>query len=209
VSEGYPIVLDVARRQIVVIGGGAVALRKVQGLLGSGATQVRVVSPAFHPQMPDTIQRVTETYRPEHLAGASLVFAATDSPDVNDAVVQEARRIGAWVCRADTDDENVGDFATPAMLREGSLLVTVSSGGSPALSASIRDQLAQAIDPRWARMAEAMRVLRPILRRELAPERRREVFRELCSGAAMDELARGGIEQLQSWLRSRFPELDG
>jgi len=105
-----------------------VGTRKALGLLASGARRVRVVSATFHPDMPAGVERVTEPYRTEHLKDASLVFAATDSPDVNDAIVRDARAIGALVCRADVDEDNAGDFATPAMLREGALLITVSSG---------------------------------------------------------------------------------
>jgi precorrin-2 dehydrogenase / sirohydrochlorin ferrochelatase len=206
-SGGYPIVLDVAARLVVIVGGGSVGLRKARGLLASGATRVRVVSPAFHPEMPGGLQRVTEMYRAEHLQGASLVFAATDSPDVNDAVVRDAHAVGALVCRADADEENAGDFATPAMLRQGPLLVTVSSGGSPALSALIRDRLEQAIDPRWASLAEAMQVLRPRIRQALAPPRRRDALRALCSDEAMEQVSRGGVEGLTSWLKMRFTEL--
>jgi len=209
VAGGYPIVLDVSSRLIVIVGGGAVALRKVQGLLASGATRVKVVSPTFHPEMPAAVERVTDEYRDVYLNGASLVFAATDSSDVNDAIVRDARKIGALVCRADVDEENAGDFATPAMFRDGSVLVTVSSGGSPALSALIRDRLAPGINPIWSRMAAVMQTLRPVIRQRIAPSRRREVFRELCSDAAMNELERGGDERLRSWLRSKFPELNG
>lgn len=206
-ADGYPIVLDVSNRLAVIVGGGAVGLRKAQALLASGAQRIRVVSPAFHPDMPAVVERVAEAYQPEHLAGAALVFAATSSPEVNDAVVRDAHAIGALVCRADVDEDHAGDFATPAMLRRGELLLTVSSGGSPALSALIRDRIAESLDPRWLAMAEAMQTLRPLIRGALAPARRREVFRSLCTDPAMDELARGGVAGLRGWLAERFVEL--
>jgi precorrin-2 dehydrogenase/sirohydrochlorin ferrochelatase len=107
------------------------------------------------------------------------------------------------------DDETSGDFATPAMLRQGSLLVTISTGGSPALSALVRDRLASAIDPRWTKLAEAMQTLRPLIRQKLAPARRRELFRELCTEPAMNELDCGGIDALSVWIAARFPEMGG
>jgi precorrin-2 dehydrogenase/sirohydrochlorin ferrochelatase len=200
-------VLDLSARLVVVIGGGRVAVRKVRGLVESGAGRVRVVSPVFHADLPDSIERVQGEYQREHLSGAMMVFAATDSADVNDKVVQDAKAMGALVCRADTDEENAGDFATPAMFRQGPMLIAVSSGGSPALSALVRDRIANAIDPHWQRMAEAMQTLRPIIRRSLAPSRRTEAFRELCSDAAMQELSGGGVEGLHGWLKQKFPEL--
>jgi precorrin-2 dehydrogenase/sirohydrochlorin ferrochelatase len=206
-SAGYPIVLEVSDRLVVIVGGGAVALRKARGLLASGARRVTVVAPQFHPEMPAEVQRVVEAYRPEHLAGASLVFAATDCPDVNDAIVRDAGRIGALVCRADADEDLSGDFATPAMLRQGALLVTVSSGGSPALSAMIRDRFEQTLDPRWAKMAAAMQELRPVIRKKLDAARRRDAFRALCSDEALTALDREGVGGLRTWLTAKFEEL--
>jgi len=204
---GYPIVLDVRDRSIVVVGGGKVALRKVLGLIESGAKRIKVVSPTFHSDMPLQVQYISESYRREHLLGASLVFAATDSSQVNDAIVRDARSAGAWVCRADADDDHAGDFATPAMLRQEELLITVSSGGSPALSALIRDKLKQAIDPRWGAMAHAMRELRPLVLRSLEPARRKQAFHELCSDVALEELSTKGLPGLKNWLKSKYPEL--
>ena len=141
------------------------------------------------------------------MAGAEIVFAATDDPGVNEQVVRDSHAIGALVCRADVDDVSAGDFSTPAMLRQGPVLVTVSSGGSPALSAKIRDELGRAIDPRWVRMAEAMQTLRPLIRSSLEPRRRTEAFRQLCTDQAMEELSHGGVDGLKGWLKRSFGEL--
>jgi precorrin-2 dehydrogenase/sirohydrochlorin ferrochelatase len=208
-AAGYPIVLDVRERLIVIVGGGGVATRKAKGLIESGGTRVRVISPTFSPQMPSQVQRVNETYRgPQQLEGASLVFAATDQPDVNDAVVRDAHQIGALACRADVDETGEGaDFATPAMLRDGPLLITVSSGGSPALSGMIRDRISAAIDPRWVQLAEAMQTLRPMIRQKVPASQRREIFRTLCSDEAIAQLSSGGVNQLRSWLSEKYPHI--
>jgi precorrin-2 dehydrogenase/sirohydrochlorin ferrochelatase len=208
VPGGYPIILDISTRQIIVVGGGAVAVRKVKGLLAGGATRLRVISPAFDPQMPQGIERIEAPYRPGCLAGAALVFAATDSAEVNAAVVAEARAIGAFSSRADEQEESSADFTTPAVLRDGPVLVTVSTGGNPALSSMIRDRLASAIDPDHVRLAEAMQTLRPLIRVKLPPPRRREAFRMLCSDAAVAALSQAGSAGLRAWLVEMFPEIN-
>src|SRR3954454_1471168 len=147
--HSYPILLDLTDRLVVIVGGGAVAVRKAAGVLDAGATRVRCVSPTFHPDLPAAVERVPEAYRPEHIESAGLVFAATDSAEVNDAVVRDASTRGIWVNRADADDGQPGDFTVPARLREGPVTVTVSAGGSPALAAAIRDGVAARWDPRW------------------------------------------------------------
>jgi siroheme synthase-like protein len=200
--------LDVTERLVVIIGGGGVASRKANGLLDAGATRVRMVALSFGPNVPGAVQRVTSAYEAAHLDGAGLVFAATDSADVNDAVLRDARARHALACRADADDEEPGDFVTPARLARGPVVVTVSAG-SAALSAAVRDGLANAFDERWARMAEAMRELRPRVRASNLDQRRRaEVFRDLASAEAFATLAAGGAGALGDWIAARYPELN-
>src|SRR5687767_9787584 len=153
--------LDVSDRLVVIVGGGGVAARKARGVLEAGARRVRVVSPEFAADIPPGVERVTARYDADQLRGAGLVFAATDDPSVNAAIVRDAHRLGVLVNRADGDDGEPGDFSVPAVLREGELVVTVSAGGAPALAATVRDRLRKTLDRRWVKMAEAMKDLRP------------------------------------------------
>ena len=199
--------LDVTDRLVVIIGGGAVAARKARGVIDSGGRRVRLVAPQFHPDVPGEVERLTASYEPAHLDGARLVFAATDSAAVNDAVVRDARARGVFACRADTDNEEPGDFVTPAKLVKGPVVVTVSAG-SPALAARVRDGLAERFDPRWSALAEAMTALRPVVRGSSMPQpRRAEAFRALASDEALDLVDSMGPDGLLAWLRQRFPEL--
>ena len=199
----YPLMLDLRDRLVVIVGGGAVAARKARGLIEAGAMRVRVVSPIFGGEMPAQVERVTHEYSPQWIEGATLVFAATDNAGVNDQVVRDARRLGILVNRADSDEENPGDFTTPAVHRDGELTITVSAS-SPALSAAIRDRLAQRCEPKWTKMAAAMRELRPrILAGDAPIEYRRNAFRDLASEQAMEILDRQGVEELWAWLRER------
>src|SRR4051812_24882443 len=101
----YPLMLDVTDRPVVIVGGGAVAVRKVRGLLEAGATKITVVATDFHADLPPGVSRVAERYEPRHVDGAELVFAATDRPEVNDAVVRDCRARRILVQRADNDDD--------------------------------------------------------------------------------------------------------
>jgi precorrin-2 dehydrogenase / sirohydrochlorin ferrochelatase len=201
--------LDVADRLAVIVGGGEVAVRKARSLLAAGATRVRVVSPEISDQMPEGVERVPELFDPRHLEGAGLVFAATNSAQVNAAIVGEARRRGVLVNRADVSDEAPGDFATPAIWKRGAVTITVSTSGSAALAVKVRDDIAKKIDPLHVKMAAAMTSLRPALRRarNLSPIRRREAIRGLASDDAMAALEVGGMRGLKNWLKERFPEL--
>src|SRR5688572_10459592 len=90
---GYPLVIDLANRPCVVIGGGAVAERKVEGLLAAGAA-VTVVSPALNEGLVELarggrIDHVCRRYRRGDLAGKRLAFVATGDRRVAAAVARE------------------------------------------------------------------------------------------------------------------------
>ncbi len=209
VRATYPLMLDVSEVIAVIVGGGGVAVRKARGLIDAGCRQVRMVSPTFHDDVPGAVERVAERFEPRHLDGARLVFAATDSADVNDAVVRAARQRGLFVNRADVDEDEPGDFTTPAILRKGPVTVTVSTAGAPALAAMVRDELSARFDPRWREMAEAMLTIRPaiVAAAGLTAARRRDAFRDLATKEAIDALGAGGAEQVWGWLVQRYPEL--
>ncbi len=155
----YPLFMDVSGRRCVVVGGGGVASRKARGLLESGA-RVVVVSPEVTPEIEDmdvTVER--RPYAPGDLAGCTLAFAATDSREVNAAVVREAEEHGIPVNVADRPAE--GDFALPSVLRRGGLQVAVSTGGaSPTLARRIRDAMEPSFAAEWESVVEKFRVAR-------------------------------------------------
>jgi precorrin-2 dehydrogenase/sirohydrochlorin ferrochelatase len=136
----YPIFLDLRGKPVLVVGAGKVALRKTRGLVEAGA-QVTVVAPRWESafeSMPVRLRR--RRFRATDVAGAALVFTATDSRDVNRAVARAARRRGIPVNVADACEEC--DFILPARVRRGNLQIAVSTGGeSPRLAAEIRRRL--------------------------------------------------------------------
>jgi siroheme synthase-like protein len=200
--------LDVVDRRIVIIGGGAVAARKAAGLLDAGATDVHVFAPQLDAKMPSSVKWTQAEYEPQQLEGAFLVFAATNQPAVNDAVMRDAAERAILANRADPDDVTPGDFVVPARFARGPIQVSISAG-SAALSTAVRDRLEEALDPRLVAMADAMRELRPMIRDRsgLAPDARREVFRALTTDEALDVLQRDGVPALKAWLAGRFPQM--
>ena len=140
----YPVFLEMKDRRCVVIGGGAVAERKVVGLVEVGAN-VTVISPEITDGLRDlltqgAIRHVAREYQTGDLAGYDLVFVATDNSEINAAVSGEARSLRIWVNSADDPDHC--DFILPGVIRRGDLAVAVSTGGvSPALTRAIREEL--------------------------------------------------------------------
>jgi uroporphyrin-III C-methyltransferase/precorrin-2 dehydrogenase/sirohydrochlorin ferrochelatase len=98
---GYPLLLDLAGRPVVVVGGGRVALRRVRGLLEAGAA-VHVVAPQVLPELAALgVEVHRRRYAHSDLDGAWLAQACTDDPVVNAAVAAEAERRRVPCVRAD------------------------------------------------------------------------------------------------------------
>jgi cobalt-precorrin 5A hydrolase/precorrin-3B C17-methyltransferase len=145
-ESAYPITLiNLRGAPVVVVGGGAVGERKLRGLLAVGAA-VQLISPAITPDLralaeSGTIAWQARPYQQGDLAGARLVFAATDQRAVNAQIASDAAALGL-LCNV-ADDPRAGDFHLPAVHREPGLLVAVSTAGaSPARAKRLRDQLA-------------------------------------------------------------------
>src|SRR5881296_4234132 len=153
----FPAFLDLRGRRCLVVGGGAIAERKVHGLLECGA-RVGVVSPALVP----ALARLVASGRIEHRARAFrkadarrcvLVVAATGTAAVDDAVAVAARRHNALVNAVDRPARC--DFIYGSVLRRGELQVAVSTGGrAPALAREIRRRLESIIGPEYAELVE-------------------------------------------------------
>lgn len=144
-----PLNLRPDRCRCLVVGGGAVGQRKARMLLEAGA-KVRLVclEPRQEfptPQQPEWLQAA---YQPPHLEGMNLAVAAATTA-VNRRVASDAQERGIWVNVA--DDPAASDFHFPAVHRQGSLLLTVSTGGaSPLLAQQLRDALAVQFDSAYA-----------------------------------------------------------
>jgi precorrin-2 dehydrogenase/sirohydrochlorin ferrochelatase len=148
----YPVSLDLTGRRAVVVGDDAVAQGKADALLAAGAL-VTVVAEG----PPATLERLRQEQRatvlrrgfaPADLDGAFLCVAGARDPAVREAVAAAARSRG--VLLNVMDDPDRCDFAAPAVVRRGDLVIAVSTGGrSPALASRLRRLLEERFGPEW------------------------------------------------------------
>ena len=171
---GYPLIVDLTGRRCVVIGGGGVAERKVEGLLAANAA-VTVVSPKLSEELEARVARreievERRRYRRGDLAGASLAFVATGDTRLAAAIAREGRSQGVLVNAA--DDPEHCDFFLPSVLRRGPLLVAVATGGgSPALARAVREEIERWLPDDYAELAETVAEVRRELRaRGVSPD---------------------------------------
>jgi precorrin-2 dehydrogenase/sirohydrochlorin ferrochelatase len=208
--------LDLRGRRCVVVGGGAVGLRKVRLLVRSGA-RVRLVSPRgmspdanrrvcrLPPGAPRGVELVAARYRARHLAGAALVFACTDDRALNARIAADARRAGALVNAADQPADC--DFFVPAALADGDVVIAIGTGGAcPALAAALKRRLARYLPPRLGAFAAALGRARVLVRQHAAPETsRRRLLRKLAGPEGYNTFIRAGAKGLLELTLSRLP----
>jgi siroheme synthase-like protein len=198
----FPIYLEMTGRRCLVIGGGAVAERKVAGLLEAGA-EVVVISPEASDNIlrwskEKSIELIARDYQPGDLTEYEIAFVATDVGAVNAQVFQEARRLGVWINAA--DDAVHCDFILPSVLRRGDLTVAVSSGGrSPALARTIREELELYFTDEYTLLANLAAEVRDELRGRAisAPF---EAWRRALGGEVRQLLMRGDVARAKRLL---------
>lgn len=140
----FPIFLKVNHKQILVVGGGEVACRKVDLLLKAHAN-ITVVSPQLHPHLQmllaqQLIVHINQPYQSSQLEGADQVWATTDSSTLNHQIYHDANALKIWTNVV--DDPTFCDFITPSMIDRTPIQVAISSGGaSPVLVRYLRERL--------------------------------------------------------------------
>jgi siroheme synthase-like protein len=196
----YPInLVGLQKKRCVVVGGGDVALRKVQSLLDAGALQVVVISPRLDDglsqiQRQGHIQHIARGYRPGDLKGAFLAIATTDDPEVNSSVSHEAEAEG--ILLNVVDDPERCNFIVPSTLRRGDLVIGVSTGGqSPALAAGLRRTLERTLGYEYSGFLELAGDLRRRAARELPAGARACFWYDLAGSEALALLRDGHEEQ--------------
>ncbi len=163
----YPVFLDIADKPVVVIGGGNIALQKMDGLLDAGA-KVTVISPELNERMTELrdegrFMHLKRVYEPGDIEGYELAFVATDDHEENRRVWQEGRQRRIWVNAVD-DIPNC-DFIMPGIVQQGGLVIAIStSGASPAMARKVREDIQEFLAPEDAALLNLAGEIRQELR---------------------------------------------
>lgn len=165
--------MELDRRPGLIVGGGAVALRKVEKLLPYGP-HLTVVAPQFCPELeshPD-IRRLARPFLPGDVDGMTFVIAATGDREVNLQIADlcRARSIPVNV----VDDREACTFLFPALVKRGSLSVGISTGGaSPTAAIRLKEQINDLLPDRLEEILDYLESCREQVRREIPSEANR------------------------------------
>jgi precorrin-2 dehydrogenase/sirohydrochlorin ferrochelatase len=203
-----PLLHDFEGQTVLVVGGGEVGARKARRF--AREAEVVVVSPDFADADFGGAERVRADPDPESVGewvvrtDPALVVAATDDATVNDALETAARERNILVNRADrAGGRDPGSVVVPATVRDGSVVVSVSTGGkSPALSRALRERIEPVVADAGA-MADLTADLREDLKERLPPDERRAVMRAVVR----DEVLWKGLDSGSTKLQQRVSDV--
>lgn len=197
----YPISLDLHHRNCLVVGGGPIAERKIEGLVKEGA-QVTVVAPVVTPGIEQWVSdKIIMLHRRTYQVGEAteycLVLAATDDNAVNRRVFEDGDRAGVFVNVADVP--SLCSFHLPSRVERGALKISIASGGTvPFAVRRLRQMFERRLGAEWAEWMDAALRFRTKIRQSALSESEAEHLYDTFFEATVDELA----------LRPRVPKED-
>ena len=191
----YPVYIEMRGQPCVVVGGGKIAEGKVDGLLAVQA-QVKIVSPELTPQLQSLVAEnkityIPRTYQTGDLADAFMVICATDQPEINHQVWQDASANHQLVNVV--DDTPRCNFIAASILRKGDLTIAIStSGKAPALAVRLKERLQEELGSEYERFLELSGQLREPLARHIPDfETRKKLWYELVDSDVLELLSQG------------------
>jgi uroporphyrin-III C-methyltransferase/precorrin-2 dehydrogenase/sirohydrochlorin ferrochelatase len=205
-----PIFLNLADRPCLVVGGGAVAVRKIRQLQKAGG-KVTVVAPELCAEVAamrdgDTISHVAGNFAEQHLEGMALVIAATDSETVNRQVSEQAQSRNILVNVV--DNPKLCTFIMPSVIDRDPVQIAISTGGaSPVLARLLRARLETMIPASFGRLADLMRKSREAVRKRFPDMRARRRFWEHILQGPVAEMLYAG--QDKAALRTLEAQING
>lgn len=187
-----PVFIDLKDRRTVVFGGGPVGFRKASYF--ARESEVTVVSRDFAPEFQGSgIAQVSADARDamdEWIERSDLVVAATDDPDVNEAISRKSRARGKYCNRAD----GASDLLIPSTIMRRNYVVAISTlGRSPGMSKYLRMYLESVLEDRFEIMVDLQEELRAELK-DIVPDQRdreRMLWKVLDDRAVWDALGEG------------------
>ncbi|MEA2392093.1 MAG: precorrin-2 dehydrogenase [Solirubrobacteraceae bacterium] len=182
----YIACLKLSGRRCLVVGGGAIALEKVEGLLACDG-EVTVVAPELEPALQSyasegSIRWLARPYEPADLDGCFMVIAATDDSEVNIGVYEDAERRAMLVNVVDVPP--LCNFILPAIVRTGPLAIAISTAGaSPALAKRIKREISAQFGEPYAELAVLLNDVRGWAKATLPTyQDRKEFFEGIVNG---------------------------
>jgi len=193
----FPVFMNIRQQRCLVVGGGEVALRKIELLLKAGG-DVLVVSPDLHPDLEKhvsekSIKHHARIFEAGDIQGSKLIISATNDSTINKNVSELANQAGIPVNVVDAPD--LCSFIVPSIIDRSPVVVAVSSGGrSPVLARLLRAKLETMIPASYGRLANLLDEYRDKVKAAFSNTLQRRRFWEIIIQGPVTELMFSGRE---------------
>lgn len=197
----FPFFMDIGQKRCLIVGGGVVALRKIEKLLPFGA-EVTVVSPAFCAEIEQMkgISRLCRKFQAADVEGMFFVIGATNDESTNAelAALCKQKNIPVNI----VDDAEKCTFLFPALVKRGAFVAGCSTGGASPLAARYaRAQMEDVLPDGFADVIDMMAAVRVRVKTAFADSQKRErVLKELFS-LAMERNGSLSPEEIEKCIR--------
>jgi precorrin-2 dehydrogenase/sirohydrochlorin ferrochelatase len=192
----YPVFLELAGRRVVVVGGGAVAVRKAQALLEAGARLVVVAEHISDMMMAicadSNAEVVRSKYSKDYQVGAVLVIAATNDRRLNKQIYKDCQELEI-LCNV-VDEPQLCDFFVPAVVKRGRLQIAIGTEGDcPAYAGHIRKKLEKVFTDKHGEFLAELEALRERIIKDVPdPTDRKAMLGKLVDDESFEYFAQNG-----------------
>lgn len=186
-KDFFPLMLNLAGKEVLIFGGGQVGERKAS--LFCGYANVTVVSREFTPLLNKLsldgkikliqVKDLNEREISHYIEKAFIIIPATNDKPLNERIARNACKSGKLVNRVD----DIGDIIVPSVIERGDIVIGISTlARSPALSKYIRERIENVITPQYARMSQLQNEIREILKSEVKDQvKRKEILWDIIN----------------------------
>jgi precorrin-2 dehydrogenase/sirohydrochlorin ferrochelatase len=195
----YPIFLDLNGRRVVIIGGGSVATRKAETILGTGARLVVVA-----PRLDEMLRRVCagtkaelieSKYSKDYIERATLVIAATNDEALNMQIYKDCQELEI-LCNV-VDSPKLCDFYVPAVVQRGDLQIAIGTDGNcPSYAGHLRKKLENIFTEKHGEFLAQLEAIRGFIIEKLADaSERKAILGKLADDESFEYFLQNGPEQ--------------
>ena len=194
----YPLMIDMKQKEVYIVGGGKVAIRKAKKFLEYEA-KVTVISEEFIEEFYElkelwhkNLILIREQYKKEHIKDAFLVIGATNLEEVNKKIALDCKENNI-ICNI-VDNIELSDFIVPSTIKRGDLEIAISTlGNSPSLCAKIRKELEEKFDKSFEEYVELLGYGRKIVLEKYTDEKEKKEI--------LNSMVHMGKEELQDYIK--------
>ena len=186
----FPFFVDIEKQNCLIVGGGIVALRKVEVLLPYDP-DITVVAPEFAPELRElaetfAIRLEERAFSMEDLAGRDFVVAATDDQVLNQQISLTCKKERIPVNVVDVKEEC--SFIFPSIVRDGDIVIGISSGGkSPAVTQYLKKQIRKVIPDGYGRLVKQLGEYRDFVKKRVEDVNQRSVIFKRMADMGRDQ----------------------